>query len=93
MLKFLFKLSGGIEKQTKELQRSFTKELLKLVTSGLGLVAALAWNELIKTFVAEYIKPAVGGASEIVSLFIYAILVTLLAVTVTFNLTRIAKKK
>lgn len=92
MFSFLFKKFGGIKKQTKGLKKEFSKQLLTLVTSGFGLVAALAWNELIKEIVAEYIKPAIGGASGIVSLFIYAILITLLAVLVTYNLSRVVKK-
>ena len=92
MLNLLFRLFGGVGKQTKTMQREFTKQLLKLVTSGFGLVAALAWNELIKKVVADYIKPKVGGDYEIISLIIYALVVTLLAVVVTLNLSRLTGK-
>lgn len=67
-------------------------EMTKLAVSGFGLVAALAWNELIKEVVNQYIKPLVGGASGIISLAIYAVLVTVLAVLVTYNLTKLTKK-
>jgi hypothetical protein len=67
-------------------------EILKLSTSAFGLVAALAWNELIKEVVTMYIKPLVGGASGIVSLLIYAIIVTVLAVVITINLSRLTNK-
>ncbi len=93
MLNFIFKLFGGVKKQTKDFKKEFAKQLLKLVTSGFGLVAALAWNELIKEIVKEYIKPVVGGASGIISLLIYATLVTFLAVVVTYNLSKIARRK
>ncbi len=66
--------------------------MLVLATSGLGLVAALAWNELIKETVTQYIKPLVGGASGVISLLIYAVAVTILAVAVTYNLTKLVKK-
>ena len=92
MFNFLFRLLGGFKKQTKEFKKEFSSQLLKLMTSGFGLVAALAWNELIKEVVNEYIKPAVGGASGTVSLLIYAILITFLAVAVTFNLSKIVKR-
>ncbi len=76
--------------------QNFRKEvlgqMLKLSTSGFGLVAALAWNELIKEIVAVYVKPIVGGASGAVSLLIYAVLVTFLAVFVTYNLSQLTKK-
>lgn len=74
------------------LKEEILKQMLTLSTSAFGLVAALAWNELIKEVVANYIKPLIGGASGIVSLLIYAVLVTFLAVIVTYNLTRIVKK-
>lgn len=66
--------------------------MLALATSGFGLVAALAWNQLIQAVVNEYIKPFFGNSSGVISLLIYAILVTLLAVAVTYNLTKIAKR-
>ncbi len=66
--------------------------MLTLSTGGLGLVAALAWNALIQELVSQYIKPLVGGASGIISLLIYALVVTVLAVLVTYNLTRIINK-
>ncbi len=66
--------------------------MLTLATSGLGLVAALAWNELIKEVVSVYIKPVVGGNSGAISLLIYAVLITLLAVFITYSLTKLIKK-
>ncbi len=75
-----------------ELQKQIFKQMLTLATSGLGLVAALAWNEVIKELVADYIKPVIGGASGLVSLLIYAVVITILAVVVTYNLTKLVKK-
>lgn len=68
------------------------KEILKLSTSAFGLIAALAWNELIKEVVTQYIKPIAGESSGIISLSIYAVIVTTLAVVVTINLSRLTKK-
>ena len=79
-------------KSKQKIHKEVTKEILKLSTSAFGLVAALAWNELIKEVVTMYIKPLVGGASGIVSLAIYAIIVTSLAVLVTINLSRFTNK-
>ncbi len=81
------------KEKSKEFKKAFKKQLLKLVTSGFGLVAALAWNELIKEIVSEYIKPSVGKASGIISLLIYAVIITFLAVLVTYNLSKVVKKK
>ncbi len=46
-----------------------------LMTAAFGLIAALAWNEAIKWAVAQVFTADPG-----VGLFIYAILVTILAV-------------
>ena len=62
------------------------------MTSGFGLVSALAWNELIKETVNTYIKPYFGESSGLISLLIYAILITALAVFVTYQLSKIAGK-
>lgn len=81
-----------ISQEAKEIKRRITTEILRLATGGFGLVAALAWNELIKETVNQYIKPIIGGASGVISLLVYAILVTFLAVVVTYNLSRLAEK-
>lgn len=86
------KINTKIEKKKVRVHKEVLGEILKLSTSAFGLVAALAWNELIKEIVTMYIKPLVGGASGIISLLIYALIVTALAVIVTINLSRLAKK-
>jgi hypothetical protein len=80
-----------INKNTK-IHREIVNQILKLATSSFGLVSALAWNEVIKEVVEQYIKPLVGGNSGVISLLIYALLVTSLAVTVTINLSKISKR-
>lgn len=74
------------------LKHEIAKQMLTLSTSAFGLVAALAWNQVIQELITTYIKPFVGGASGIISLLIYAVLVTLLAVLVTYLLTVVVKK-
>jgi hypothetical protein len=81
--------SRRLTKHARELQIEMIKQMLTLATSGFGLVAALAWNEMIKETVAVYIRPYLPQGSGVVSLLIYALFVTILAVFVTFNLTRI----
>lgn len=80
-----------LKKEAEEFKKQFADRLLKLVTSGFGLVAALAWNELIKEIIKRYIEPVFGGGSGIVSLFIYALVVTFLAVLVTYQLSKIVR--
>lgn len=88
----MFNLKKFLKKHTTGFSRELAKQTLNLATSGLGLVAALAWNEVIKEAVNSYIQPLVGGSSGLISLFIYAILVTILAVFVTYNLSKIVKR-
>lgn len=78
--------------EEKKLHIEVARQMLALATSGFGLVAALAWNNLIQEFVNTYIKKALPDGSGIWSLLIYAVIVTLLAVVITYNLSKILKK-
>lgn len=71
---------------------SVIKNMIGLATSGFGVVVALAWNEAIKKAVETYIDPFLGERSGVISLFIYAVIVTLLAVSITMQMTRLQKK-
>ena len=83
-------------KKTKEeirrYQLAVVQQMLKLATSGFGLVAALAWNELIKTAINDYVRTRVSVGSGIISLLIYALIVTFLAVFVTLQLSKLAER-
>lgn len=68
------------------------RQMLTLATSGFGLVSALAWNSLVQEFVNSYIKKFLPQGSGILSLLIYAIVITLLAVAVTLQLTRLLQR-
>lgn len=76
------------ENQTK-LHLAVIKQMVTLATSGFGLVAALAWNNVIQEFVAEYIKKYLSIGSGIISLLLYAVIITIFAVLVTYQLTKI----
>ncbi|SRR3989344_2348685 len=88
----IHKSTENLTKEAKKLQLAFVKQMLSLATSAFGLVAALAWNNVIREFVDYYIKPYLPQGSGILSLLIYAIIITVLAVLVTFNLSRISEK-
>lgn len=76
----------------KKFHVAVVKQMITLATSGFGLVAALAWNNVIQEFVNNYIKKYLDVGSGLISLLIYAILITILAVTVTYQLSKIAEK-
>ena len=66
--------------------------MVTLSTAGFGLVAALAWNEAIQAFVKEYIDQYISTGSGIISRFIYAVIITAIAVLVTYQLTKLSGK-
>ena len=83
------------KKQSKESQKlhiEVVKQMVTLSTSGFGLVAALAWNNFIQELVNNYIRKWLPGNSGVISLLIYALVVTVLAVVVTLQLSRLAQK-
>ena len=80
------------QKRQKRLHIEIVKQMLTLATSGFGLVAALAWNGVIQELVNNYIKKLLPFGSGILSLLIYAILITILAVFVTYQLSKILSR-
>lgn len=77
---------GPVVRWVKGLTGEIAAQLLALATSALGLVAALAWNDAVQSVFREYF-PSAGG---IVAKFVYAILLTIIIVSVTINLTKLA---
>ena len=80
------------KKKERRFHLAILKQLVTLSTSGFGLVAALAWNSVIQEFVNTYIKPYFTSGSTLISLLIYAIIITVLAVTITYNLIKLTEK-
>jgi Zn-dependent protease with chaperone function len=85
-----------IKQETKEeknkIHLEIVTQMITLSSSAFGLVAALAWNSVIQEFVTNYIKPLIGSGSGMVSLIIYAVIVTVLAVIITLQLSRLKEK-
>ncbi|HEX9931780.1 MAG TPA: DUF5654 family protein [Allosphingosinicella sp.] len=68
-------------------QRAFIQTMIALASASLGLVAALAWNEAIKATLAR-----LGLGDDLVGLYTYAILATVLAIVILVWLGRIAAR-
>ena len=66
----------------------FVTTFSALITAAFGLVAALAWNQAIKMAIDEVFGPE----STLLGLFVYAILVTILAVIMIIIIARQTKK-
>ncbi len=70
---------------SSELKVQLLETFAALITAAFGLVAALAWNETIKTGVKMLFPDDDGG---IIGLLVYAIIVTVLAVIMTLLIAR-----
>ncbi|KKS98021.1 MAG: hypothetical protein UV73_C0004G0163 [Candidatus Gottesmanbacteria bacterium GW2011_GWA2_43_14] len=82
------------DKKVKEnkLHVAVLKQMVTLSTSAFGLVMALAWNNVIQETVKTYIEPYLSKGSSLFSLLIYALLITVLGVFVTLQLSKAVKK-
>jgi len=69
--------------------RSYRVSRLRRVFLAFGLVAALAWNEAIKSLISEVLPKKGQG---VLPLFIYAILVTMIAVIAIGRIMKLREK-
>lgn len=68
--------------------RVFIQTIITLASASLGFVAALAWNAAIKASILSVL----GKDDSLMGLYIYAMIATVLAVTVVSVLARIASR-
>jgi len=80
------------KKEDKKLHIELVKQMVALSTSGFGLVAALAWNSVIQEFVNSYVKKWIPAGGGIISLLIYALIITTFAVIITVQLSKLSEK-
>lgn len=71
-----------------EVSKLIMETILGLITTAFAFVAGLAWNDAIQKLIEQFI----GTGDALPSLFIYAIIVTIVAVIVTVLLARVAGK-
>jgi hypothetical protein len=67
---------------------AYLQTMISLASAAFGVVAALAWNSAITALV----KQIFGSGGQIISLFLYAIIITIIAVIVMVNLGRVAER-
>ncbi len=79
---------NNITAKSLETVRMFLQTMITLSSASLGLVAALAWNEAIKTHVQEIM----GQGKSLSALYTYAIAATVIAVVVVGTLGWVAAK-
>lgn len=85
-------IKNKLQEELDEFQKIFINELSALVTSAFGLLAALAWRGVIQELIDVYIKKALGEISGILSEIIFALIITVLAVTITWRMTKLKKR-
>jgi hypothetical protein len=73
---------------TSEVSKLIMETILGLITTAFAFVAGSAWNSAIQKLIETFI----GTGDALPSLFIYAIIVTVVAVIVTVIIARVAGK-
>lgn len=69
----------------QKLHTELFKTMTQLFTAAFGFVAALAWNNAIQSLIDRYISEGSGLRSK----FYYAVIVTVIAVVITYYLGRL----
>jgi Family of unknown function (DUF5654) len=72
-----------------EAKTTYMGTMIGLATVAFGLIAAGAWNKFIGDTIALFLKPGSGLLAQ----FIYAVLVTVLAIVVVQALAKLAEKE
>lgn len=78
------------KKEEEKLHVFFVDKVVTLMTGAMGLVAALAWNDTMRTLFQRVF--GTQGSGDITAMFIYATVVTAAVVIVTYRLARFAER-
>jgi uncharacterized membrane protein YjjP (DUF1212 family) len=79
----------GVVRKGSRFSREVVATMISLASAAFGVVAALAWNTAITAAFESWFKDSAGRIS---ALFIYAVVATLIGVTVIVLLGRIAAR-
>ncbi len=77
-----------LKREQNQLKKEVLTKFTVLITSAFGLVAALAWNDTIKALFAK----SFGQAQTFWAMSIYAATVTIIAVCVTYFLSKMSNR-
>jgi hypothetical protein len=78
-----------IKTEIEDTKNTFKETIITLIMGGFGLVAALAWNEAIKSLFEAYLPKS----GELIGKFVYAILVTFVVAIVSRYLKKAKETK
>ena len=83
------KFKNGFKDELLETRRKFKERTITLILGGFGLVAALAWNEAIKSLFETFFPKT----NALIGKFIYAIIITLVVVFLSLQLRKASKRE
>lgn len=72
-----------------EVKPTYMGTMIALATVAFGLIAAGAWNKFISDVIALFLKPGSGVWAE----FVYAVIITIIAIVVVQNLGKLAERE
>ncbi|MBV8636479.1 MAG: hypothetical protein JO322_00200 [Candidatus Eremiobacteraeota bacterium] len=72
-----------------EVKPTYIGTMISLATVAFGLIAAGAWNKFISDFIALFLKAGSGVWAE----FIYAVIITIVAILVVQNLAKLSERE
>jgi len=78
-----------IGKRASRFSREYLATLIAVVSTALGVVVALAWNAALQAIFNYYFQ---SELSKAVSLLIYAVLITAVAVIATISMGKLARR-
>jgi type III secretory pathway component EscV len=72
-----------------DVKSTYLGTMIGLATVAFGLIAAGAWNKFIGDAIALFLKPGNGLLAQ----FIYAVIITIIAIVVVRALAKLAEKE
>lgn len=88
MIKMITEKFVKIKDSGSELQREVREKTLGYIITSFGLVAGLAWNDVIKAFIERFFPDPGNGLK---AKFIYALIMTVFVVAISLYLSRLFK--
>ncbi len=83
-------IKDKIKNGSKEIKKEIKQRVSGYILAAFGLVAALAWNDAIKSLI-EYFFPL--NKNTILIKFLYAVLITFIMVIISIYLTKLLSDK
>jgi len=77
-----------INHEVSKFTKAFRENFATLIISALGLVAALSWNDAIKSAINTFFP----AESDLIYKFYVAIIVTIISVVITYFITKLKPK-